>query len=149
MNAETVILGAHAGATVCMVGVIWTCQLVHYPMMSLVPAERFIAYEAEHMRRISWIVGPAMVAELGCAVWLAVRVPAGVGGLAAWGMLGALAVIWLSTAALQGPMHGRLARGYDAGLIARLVATNWVRTVAWTARGVGAVWMLAVSGRGA
>jgi hypothetical protein len=33
-------------------------------------------------------------------------------------------------------MHRRLERGFDADAHRRLVLGNWVRTVAWTARGV-------------
>jgi hypothetical protein len=43
---------------------------------------------------------------------------------------------------VQGPMHVRLARGYDAELIGRLVATNWLRTIVWTARGVLSLGMI-------
>jgi hypothetical protein len=48
--------------------------------------------------------------------------------------VGLLAIIWLSTAALQVPIHRRLLDGYDEAAVARLVRSNWVRTLAWTAR---------------
>jgi hypothetical protein len=34
------------------------------------------------------------------------------------------------------PQHAVLARGFDADAHASLVTTNWVRTVAWSARGL-------------
>ncbi|HEX2205610.1 MAG TPA: hypothetical protein VHG91_20025 [Longimicrobium sp.] len=55
-------------------------------------------------------------------------------------------MVWLSTALLQVPMHGRLERGFDAAAHRRLVATNWVRTVAWTARGVLLLWSMPAPG---
>jgi hypothetical protein len=36
--------------------------------------------------------------------------------------------------ALQVPAHGVLAEGFDADAHRRLVASNWIRTIAWTAR---------------
>jgi hypothetical protein len=44
-------------------------------------------------------------------------------------------VIWLSTALLQVPRHRALEAGFDPAAHRALVATNWIRTVAWTARG--------------
>jgi hypothetical protein len=39
-------------------------------------------------------------------------------------------------------MHERLGHGYADWAHRRLVQTNWIRTVAWTARGVLVLWML-------
>jgi hypothetical protein len=54
-----------------------------------------------------------------------------------------VAVIWLSTALLQVPAHGRLSAGFDAETGGFLVATNWIRTIAWSLRSAVVVWMLA------
>ena len=45
-----------------------------------------------------------------------------------------LFVIWISTAVLQVPLHGKLCQVRHERNIRRLVFTNWVRTIAWTAR---------------
>jgi len=47
-----------------------------------------------------------------------------------------LAVIWVSTPTLQGPGHQQLTKKFDPALWRRLVRTNWIRTAAWTARGI-------------
>ena len=54
-----------------------------------------------------------------------------------------LSLVWLSTAAWQAPDHRRLLGGFDPATHRHLVATNWVRTVGWSARGVIALWLLA------
>ena len=54
-----------------------------------------------------------------------------------------LGVVWVSTWALQVPAHGRLANGFDVGSHRRLVVSNWVRTLGWSARGALALVMLA------
>ena len=53
-----------------------------------------------------------------------------------------LAVIWASTAFLQVPCHKRLEQGLEWAAASRLVRTNWIRTMAWTARGVLAILIL-------
>jgi hypothetical protein len=117
-----------------MTGVVWTVQVVHYPLFGRVGAAGFPAYAAAHVRRISWVVGPAMAAELAAALALVCRPPAGVPGWQPWAGLALLGVVWLSTACLQVPRHERLAAGYDPAVHAGLVATNWVRTAAWSLR---------------
>ncbi len=37
------------------------------------------------------------------------------------------------TVAVSVPLHTRLGEAYDDGVARRLVATNWLRTAAWTA----------------
>lgn len=131
----------HLGATLCLVGLIWTIQWVHYPLMALVGEERFLQYHEVHSNAISWLVIPLMLTELGTAIWLVASRPAAIPAWAVW--LGLLLVvgIWLSTAFLQVPRHGILARGFDSAAHDFLVASNWLRTIAWSLRGVLVLWM--------
>ena len=51
----------------------------------------------------------------------------------------ALALMGLAygvTAFVSAPLHGRMSERFDARLHARLVSTNWIRTAAWSARGL-------------
>jgi len=128
-----------------MLGLIWFVQVVHYPLFARVDERRFAAYEAAHQQRTTLVVAPLMLVELATALWIA----AGIGELAAsvprWMALTGLALVginWLSTGLVQVPLHRRLAHGYDARTARRLVTTNWLRTAAWTARGVIAVGMV-------
>lgn len=135
MTPDTVLL-IHAAATWFMAGLIWFVQVVHYPLFGAVGRDGFAAYERRHQRRTAWVVGPVMLMELVTGVMLVVDRPDHVSGWAVWAGLGLLGLIWLSTAALQVPRHRQLETGYDAGAHRALVATNWFRTIAWTARGV-------------
>ena len=54
----------------------------------------------------------------------------------AWLGFGLLIVIWISTATLSVPAHDALKAGFSAGTWQKLVSTNWIRTAAWSARGV-------------
>jgi hypothetical protein len=129
------LLLSHAAATLTMVGLIWFVQVVHYPLFALASESRFERFAAEHQRRTSLVVMPLMVTEGLTAAAILLAPPLGLGRGLAW--LGALllAVIWLSTALLQVPEHRRLSGGFDSLAVRRLVASNWLRTVAWTVRG--------------
>jgi hypothetical protein len=132
----------HAAATWFMVGLIWFVQVVHYPLMGAVPGSDFSAYAAAHQRRTTWVVGPVMLMEAGSALLLVI-VPHGPDGMPMrWVGLTILAFIWVSTFVVQVPLHAKLGMGYDRAVWHRLVVTNWVRTIAWTARGVIALLLL-------
>lgn len=130
----------HLVVTWALVGLIWTVQLVHYPLLAFVGREGFVAYAARHSRVITPLVGPLMLLELGSAVWLALRPPPGV-PWAVWGAgLALTLVIWASTAFVQVPLHRAFASGFSADTVSRLVRTNWIRTLAWSARGLLVGW---------
>ncbi|OLV19884.1 hypothetical protein [Deinococcus marmoris] len=130
------LLVVHAALTWALVGLILTIQLVHYPLFSRVGAEGYAAYQREHVTRITWLVAPLMLAELATGAALVLRPPTFVSAASAGLGLGLIILIWVSTALIQSPVHGRLTTGFDAALHARLVTTNWLRTVLWLLRGV-------------
>jgi hypothetical protein len=126
------LLLVHAATTLIMVGIIWFVQIVHYPLFSRVGEAAFSEYERHHARRTGWVVAMPMFLELGTAiatVWV-------IGGALAWCGLSLLAIAWVSTGLWQVPAHRRLEGGFDAATHRRLLKTNWVRTVAWSARGI-------------
>jgi hypothetical protein len=133
----------HLAATLVMVGVIWYVQLVHYPLMARVNPASFPEFHREHARRTGWVVIGPMLAEAATAVVLVVPgVDAVPRPVAAVGLVLVLA-LWTSTFAVQVPLHGRLARGFDSVTHRRLVLTNWARTAGWSVRGVLALLMTA------
>jgi len=142
MNALLVL---HCAATWYMVGLIWLVQVVHYPLFAAVGREVFTAYEHAHTRLVSFVVIPPMLIELGLALYFLVQRPEAMPEWAAIAGASLVVVIWMSTFLLQVPQHTALARGFDARAHAVLVATNWVRTIAWSARGILAAWPLIVS----
>ncbi len=141
------ILLAHVGATVFLAGLIWTIQLVHYPLFRYVGADAFIGYQTQHMNAITLLVGPVMLIELLTGFLLIGVVSAGgnvpFSPLLAWIGMGLIGVIWLSTAFINVPQHSQLMGGFDDAVHRALVASNWIRTITWTARGGLVLWMLA------
>ena len=148
MSADSVVpflFLVHFASTWYLVGLCWLVQRVQYPLMSLVGRDSFTHFEAAHVARIGPVVAPMMLIELGSGLllWMfggeAFRCPL---FLVALGLLGS---IWLSTFLVQVPLHGTLGRGFDAAAYGSLVRTNWIRTLAWSARGLLLFWMLWVS----
>jgi hypothetical protein len=125
-----------------MTGVIWIIQVLHYPLFNLVGRENFSAYEAAHSNLISVIVAPVMLLELGFTAWIFFVPPASVPLSLNWLNTILLAIIWLSTAFLQVPQHSILSSGFDEKAYQFLVNSNWIRTVAWSARAVIATIMV-------
>jgi hypothetical protein len=129
-----------------MVGVIWTIQLLHYPLMAKVPPESFPEYVEAHQRRVVAVLALFAIVEVVAAAALAVVDT----GVPAWLWFGAgavLAALWVSTGLFFAPLHGRLADGWDAELHALLVGTNWLRTIGWTLRGAAATAMVVLAAR--
>jgi hypothetical protein len=143
VNVPLAILLANLAATLAMTGVIWTIQLVHYPLFGRVGEAGFAAYAAEHASRITLLVGPLMLVELATAAALVWWRPAALPGWAAVAGLALVALIWVSTWLVQVPLHEALGGGFDRAVYERLVATNWVRTAAWTARAALVLWAAA------
>ena len=120
-------------STLAMFGLIWFVQVVHYPLFKRVEQPSFAA---EHATRTTYVVAPLMLLELGSSMalvrpaWRPYFIPA---GEAALGLV-LVAVVWASTALLQVPLHNRLQRRHSLQDARRLVATNWLRTLGWTAR---------------
>lgn len=136
------ILLVHAAATWFMVGLIWFVQVVHYPLFDRVGADESPRYAADHQRLTTWVVGPPMLVEALTAAALLLVLPVELRGWA-WLGLALLAGVWLSTALLQVPQHQALLGGFSAAAYRKLVLSNWLRTVLWSARGMLALGLIA------
>ena len=129
------LLLTNLAATLFMVGLIWFVQVVHYPLFAHVGQEAFKQYEQLHQRLTTWVVGPAMLVELFTAVLLLKYASADAMLLVRIG-LGLVLLIWIVTATLSVPAHQSLTIAYSTAAFQKLVSTNWIRTLAWTARGI-------------
>ncbi len=128
--------------TLLLTGLIWTVQVVHYPLFRKIPAEVFKEYEQEHQKRISYLVVPFMLIELFVSSalvyhgwnqerWL-------------WHLTGFILVlaIWLQTFLVAAPMHGKLAEGKNDKAIEILVRSNWWRVLFWSVRAVLVLYLI-------
>ncbi len=129
------LLFAHLGSTLFMVGLIWFVQIVHYPLFAGVGFSQFTEYEQQHTSATTWVVAPPMLIEGTTAMLLFRYRIAGVSLTSLMIGMGQLVSIWLSTAFLQVPCHESLAITFDPLIHQQLVGTNWLRTIAWSIRG--------------
>jgi hypothetical protein len=128
------LFNVHAAVTWYLVGLIWLVQMVQYPMFAYLNREQFTQAHAFHSSAIGLVVAPPMLLELGLAVRIAFQ---GGRGMLGWAALALVLAIWASTFFVIVPMHEQLGtRGFDADIHQKLVAWNWVRTVAWSLKGV-------------
>lgn len=115
-------------------GLIWIVQVVHYPGFLRIGSEGYQAYQQFHMRSITTVVGPSMLAELLSSAMLLLFIREINQPYLVWISLLLLVLIWINTALWAVPSHNKLLDGYDANLITKLIQINWWRTVAWTLR---------------
>ena len=137
MNGS-VVATIHLLTTFAMAGLIWFVQVVHYPMIASFDRENFAVHEKEHCDRTGLVVVPLMLGEIFTFALLLVEGVRSNAFLLS-GLL--LAIIWTSTFFLQVPLHRALLQGWNAGAHRRLVATNWIRTLAWTGRAGLLCWL--------
>lgn len=135
-NLPDLIWFTHLAVTLFLVGLIWMVQVVHYPLFANVGADQFHGYWRQHTLRITWLVAPTMLIELGTAVALFFVCPAGLSLILLEISFGLIVLNWLSTWLVQIPCHERLGRQFDSATIRQLVLTNWIRTTAWSLRGI-------------
>lgn len=136
------VLLIHAAATLLMVGLIWFVQIVHYPLFAQVGRDEFEKYEQHHQRLTTWVVAPPMLLELLTAVLLVWGDFPALGSAVRWTGLTLVVLIWLTTVFVQIPQHKALAAAWDEKVQRRLVAGNWIRTIAWSIRSLLVLWMI-------
>ena len=125
------------------VGLIWTIQLVHYPSMRFIPKERFVEYHNFHSVRISFLAIPLMVTELGTSLILFYQNYNNAIQTIFLINLVIVALIWLSTFLIQVPLHNALSKEKQSEKLSKLICTNWIRTILWTARSILMILFLA------
>jgi hypothetical protein len=130
------LLLIQAGASCFMAGLIWTMQILNYPLLALIDRTDVPRYEQAHNRRFAWLVGPGIAVALASAVVMLAWRPYGIPLALPLTALLLLAVIIASTARHGAPSHARLAQQFDPAVHVLLVRTNWIRTAAWSALGI-------------
>lgn len=135
---ETLILNLFSSFFLC--GLIWTVQLVHYPAFHGFEKEDYQEWMSFHKSRISFIVVPVMLVELGTSILLSFgKTP--YSALHQTG-LGIVVMIWLITFFKQVPLHEKLSAGYREELVQKLVSSNRWRTFLWSIKSILGIYML-------
>lgn len=116
-----------------MCGVIWLVQILIYPSFRLA---KDVKYHHFHMKAITFVVLPAMLLELAGTIYyyLLIQEPLILASLVL------LILIWLSTFLLQVPQHRRIQSENSIKSINRLISSNWIRTILWSAKTLLLLW---------
>lgn len=132
-HSTTVLFAIHAAVTWTLVGLVWTIQLVNYPLFNEVGTDTFSGYHSNHLWRITLVVGPLAVLEFATAVLL-LRA----GALNPWLIASFVPMVlnWLTTFLVQVPLHLRLSRKFETEVLRKLITCNWWRTSGWSIRGL-------------
>ena len=114
---QLAVLLTQTAASWFMTGLIWTMQVLNYPLLALIDAGDVPRYEQAHNRRFIWLVGPGVAVALASAVvmlgWRPPAVPLAVPVAA----LVLLAVIVVSTARQGAPSHALCIRIHRQGRV--------------------------------
>lgn len=125
---NTLIL-LHFLACALMTGIIWVIQLLVYPLFQLIGEKEFSSVHEFHMKRITWIVAPLMILELGTGLLLFYRSDH---IFFLWNLVSVLS-LWALTVFINVPTHNHLKYCLDLSK-SNLVLRNWPRTLIWTLR---------------
>ena len=98
-----------------MCGLIWTIQVVHYPIFDRIAADGFAEFSKVHAGRISAVLAVPWGLEVLTTLALVVSTPPGVAGWLPWSGLILTVGIIAITAVVSAPLHSRLGNGFDAG----------------------------------
>jgi hypothetical protein len=107
---------------------IWIVQIIIYPGMHGWDKDRFAVLHREYVPRISCIVVPLILAQAALVLRQVVLAP----NLISATQVVLIGAVWGVTFFLSVPLHKRLSKGYDAPTLARLIGTNWLRTIGWS-----------------
>tara|TARA_Y100000996_G_scaffold185403_1_gene144999 strand:+ start:1514 stop:1957 length:444 start_codon:yes stop_codon:yes gene_type:complete len=132
----SLLLIAQISSTWFMVGLIWLIQIVSYPLFNFVGDRDFISYHHNHVSRITPVVGFVMLVEVFSAISLLVFFFDLIQMTIILVMIFLLVLIWVSTAFFQLQYHMKLLHFKNLRIIRLLIYTNWVRTFAWTIKGI-------------
>lgn len=133
---EVIILLLNLCLSAFLTGLIWVIQLVHYPLFLQVGKSQFTDYEKSHRKRISIIAMPVMIIDLSFSGMLIFTTYFDAYREYILIAFALNLIAFLSTVIFFSRIHYRLTKGYDTNLIDKLVNSNIIRTLIWTARSV-------------
>ena len=119
-----------AAVTLMMTGVIWSVQLVIYPLFTHYKGNELETLHRYYTPKISYVVFPLMFGELGLGLLSLFLYPTSTQVLLFLPIIG----VWGLTFFISVPLHQQIADSQDPMAAKKLVLTNWYRTILWSIR---------------
>lgn len=126
------LLILNLASSLFLAGLIWTIQIVHYPIFHRLETDNFADHIHFHKGAISLLVVPVMTLELGTSAWLSWFASSNLIYHQAGFVI--VLLIWLITFSVQVPIHSKLSLSRNVSAINRLIKTNWLRTFLWSVK---------------
>lgn len=124
---ETGLLGLLIDAGLCVLA--WMVQLIVYPGFLAYSPANLQKWHRKYTPRITWIVAPLMLTQLGLSIYQLIEEPYGIPTISFILVLG----IWFITFLLFVPLHQKIDRGLNSQTeLQKLVNLSWYRTLPWT-----------------
>ncbi len=124
--------------TFAMTGIILLVQFVHYPSFHYIDITKAHEFQMFHMNQITKIVMPLMIIELISIIVLTLLFPQ-----TNYIILSCLTIgIFVATFLLSVLLHNQLLVSWQEALIAKLVMTNYPRTILWCLKSLTMLGML-------
>jgi hypothetical protein len=137
MNFTPLFISHICAAYMC--GVIWIIQLIQYPSFAYIEHAQFAEAHQRHSSLMGVLVGPVMILELLAGLWLLSEKM----DFFSSTNFTMIALLWFFTFYVSVPLHNQLSAGFRIDVIQKLIATNWPRTILWTAKlGLISCWLL-------
>lgn len=139
------LLLASLGLSLYLMGVHWTFQLVHFPLLTRVGVNEFQDYQTSHQRRVLWTARIPRVIALGLGIVLILLEPWGISMTELYLYTGTLVLATLISFAFIRPLQAMLSKqGYSTKMIQTMTRLYWTRTILSTA---GATILLVIVAR--
>ena len=120
--------------SIFMFSVILMTQIVNYPLFSNISQNQLINYHSSYVKKISYIVIPAMSSEIAVALFLFYYH----NSFLTISSLSVIILIFISTMYIQVPIHNKISKD----LIKKLILTNWIRTILWLLKSIISIKLL-------
>lgn len=142
---DVYLLLASLGLSLYLMGVHWTFQLVHFPLLTRVGVNEFQDYQSSHQKRELWTARIPRVIALGLGIILILLEPWGISQMELYLYTGTLILATLISFRFIRPLQAMLSQqGYSTKMIHTMTRLYWSRTILST---VGAIILLVIVAR--
>lgn len=129
-------------ASVLMTGIVSFIQFVQYPLLNHISSFDFTCYFKKYISRITWIIYPVMIIEIGFASWLSflplqpkLQIPILISYIL-------LALITMNTFLIQTPLIQKLQLSFDKKILSKILLYNRIRFFSCLLRTLVLCWII-------